>query len=100
MLRLTHTHVADKHVRVARHAWAGALVAIAIIVGCTREPAPAAPPSLCCCEFLVQGDILKEDLVAASDCPTRDRGRCIQVDPMRLTPHPCCPNAKGERCGS
>ena len=53
----------------------------------------------CCCEFLVEGDILEEDLLTVDECAARDSGQCIEVDPNRLTPHPCCPDAQGERCG-
>lgn len=51
-----------------------------------------------CCEFAT-GDILREDLLEIESCLKLDQGRPIKVDPMRLTPHPCCPHAKGERCG-
>jgi len=53
----------------------------------------------CCCEFLT-GDIMNEDWLAKDECLKRGNGKCITVNPGRLTPHPCCPNAQGERCGS
>ena len=84
---------------MARMAKAAFLAVILLVLACAKEPNTPPAPVPCCCEFLVQGDVLKEDFVAASDCTTRQRGRCIQVDPMRMTPHPCCPQAKGERCG-
>ncbi len=56
------------------------------------------PPGVCCCQFAVDGDIIEEDPAREADCPQLDSGQCIDVDPNRLTPHPCCPYATGERC--
>jgi hypothetical protein len=53
----------------------------------------------CCCEFIVEGDILKEDLRSPDACRAEERGMCIQVDPGRGTPHACCPDATGSTCG-
>jgi hypothetical protein len=53
----------------------------------------------CCCAFVVEGDILKEDLREPSACAREYLGRCVLLDPNRYTPHPCCPGATGERCG-
>ncbi len=53
----------------------------------------------CCCEFIAEGDIIIEDLLVPSECRGAQGGQCIEVDPNRLTPHPCCPDAQGERCG-
>jgi hypothetical protein len=53
----------------------------------------------CCCEFVVEGDIIEEDLLDEQVClGEREQGRCIEVDPGRSTPHPCCPDAKGDTC--
>ena len=57
------------------------------------------PEGYCCCEFVREGDILNEDALPADECTAQPQGTCIMVDPNRLTPHPCCPNATGERCG-
>ncbi len=65
-------------------------------VWCTGPDAPE--PAPCCCEFL-EDDIIIEDLLDMNECMARDSGQCIEVDPDRLTPHPCCPDAQGERCG-
>ena len=53
----------------------------------------------CCCAFVEEGDILVEDLRLPADCAAEPSGECILVDPGRFTPHPCCPDATGERCG-
>ena len=58
----------------------------------------ALPDGYCCCEFLVM-DIQEEDALLVDSCASQNQGQCIDVDPNRLTPHPCCPNATGERCG-
>jgi hypothetical protein len=53
----------------------------------------------CCCQFVIEGDILTEDLVdSAAECVDRDGGQC--TDPTdRIAPHPCCPEvAAGGRC--
>lgn len=60
---------------------------------------PVAQDQNCCCEFIVEGDIIEEDLLPVDQCAAREQGQCIEVDPNRLTPHPCCPDATGERCG-
>jgi hypothetical protein len=52
----------------------------------------------CCCSFGV--DIRIEELMPSSRCLNQIRGQCIEVDPLRLTPHSCCPDAPGERCDS
>ena len=52
----------------------------------------------CCCKYLTD-DIINEDLLSVKECQSR-KGECIKVDPGRLTPHPCCPNAVGPTCGS
>lgn len=52
----------------------------------------------CCCQYLTD-DIINEDLLFITDCNDRG-GNCIQVDSGRLTPHPCCPDAKGATCSS
>jgi hypothetical protein len=54
----------------------------------------------CCCSHIVDFDIMVEDLQPIDGCPQLDQGQCILVDPQRLTPHECCPNATGARCGS
>ena len=61
----------------------------------------AADEFQCCCEHVVEGDILVEDLLDARVCTDeRSAGRCVIVDPGRLTPHPCCPDATGETCAN
>lgn len=57
-------------------------------------------PDNCCCQFIVDGDIIMEDYLSRDEC-LNDRflGICSVVNPLRLTPHPCCPLATGERCG-
>jgi hypothetical protein len=75
-----------------------------LVMACADEPAPETDPyglpaGYCCCEFVVEGDILTEDALPAEECTAQTSGMCITVDPNRLTPHPCCPNATGERCG-
>lgn len=57
------------------------------------------PEGECCCAHVIEGDILTEDALPVADCAARDSGQCVIVDPGRLTPHPCCPSATGERCG-
>lgn len=52
----------------------------------------------CCCSFVREGDILVEDALPADECVAQPQGTCIIVDPNRFTPHPCCPDATGERC--
>lgn len=61
----------------------------------------AMPGEKCCCQFIVPGtgDIMDEDLLAIDDCAQQERGECVVVDPGRLTPHPCCPQASGATCG-
>jgi len=58
----------------------------------------ANPP--CCCAFIKPGDIdiiSEEPTDTTSACLARDQGSC--VDPTgRFTPHPCCPDATGDRC--
>jgi len=54
----------------------------------------------CCCQFLVEGDVLEEDLddtVAA--CRARvPTGQCVAATD-RIAPHPCCPEVEaGGRC--
>ncbi|MCC7111790.1 MAG: hypothetical protein IT382_21020 [Deltaproteobacteria bacterium] len=55
----------------------------------------------CCCAFIKAGDfdiISEEPAETTSACLARDQGAC--VDPaLRFTPHPCCPDATGDRCG-
>jgi hypothetical protein len=58
------------------------------------------PEGYCCCELVREGDIVVEDALPAEECTVQPQGVCIMVDPLRLTPHPCCPNATGERCGN
>jgi len=61
----------------------------------------AAADIQCCCEHVVEGDILTEDLLDSRVCTEeRTEGRCVVVDPGRFTPHPCCPDATGATCGS
>jgi hypothetical protein len=62
-------------------------------------PGSGLPAGYCCCEFVREGDILVEDALPADECTAQPQGECITVDPDRLTPHPCCPEATGERCG-
>lgn len=66
-------------------------------VSLTLEPAAEAA---CCCAFVAPGDIdiiSEEPAASASECEARDQGSCI--DPTgRFTPHPCCPEATGDRC--
>lgn len=54
----------------------------------------------CCCAFIRPGDIdiiSEEPTATADECAARDQGSCI--DPTgRFTPHPCCPDATGDRC--
>jgi len=57
----------------------------------------------CCCASIVEGDIV-EEAPAENDaaCAAREQGSCVDqatVD-ARLTPHACCPDATGERCGA
>jgi hypothetical protein len=58
----------------------------------------ANPP--CCCAYIKPGDIdiiSEEPTETTSACLARDQGACI--DPTgRFTPHPCCPDATGDRC--
>jgi hypothetical protein len=58
----------------------------------------ANPP--CCCAYVKPGDIdiiSEEPTDTTSACLARDQGSCI--DPAgRFTPHPCCPDATGDRC--
>lgn len=63
-------------------------------------PSYGLPEGYCCCELVREGDILVEDALPADECTLQPQGMCITVDPGRLTPHPCCPNATGERCGN
>jgi hypothetical protein len=59
------------------------------------------PSGLCCCEFLVEGDILTNDLLARGHCQADSiGGMCVEVNPDWLAPHACCPQAAGSRCGS
>ena len=58
----------------------------------------------CCCAFIREGDfdIISEAPASSSaECLERDQGACVDPDVIsqRLTPHPCCPGAAGERCG-
>ena len=71
---------------------------------CHVEPADvllvlAASDGPCCCASIIEGDIITETPAdSAADCAARDQGSC--VDPSeRLTPHACCPDATGDRCG-
>lgn len=57
------------------------------------------PAGQCCCSYIVEGDIVVEDVQAVDACETLDVGTCTIVDRNRTTPHPCCPNATGPRCG-
>jgi hypothetical protein len=54
----------------------------------------------CCCAFIREGDIdiiSEEPTATEQECLVRDTGSCI--DPTgRYTPHPCCPDATGDRC--
>lgn len=54
----------------------------------------------CCCAYVKPGDIdiISEDPASSvGECEARDQGSC--VDPTgRFTPHPCCPEATGDRC--
>jgi|GEM_PF-5810628 len=92
--------------------WFSALFFIACFSGQkkTETPTPQTPQpqttesvtiigDSCCCEHIVEGDIIKEDLIPINECPSLEDGQCIAVDPGRLTPHPCCPDAVGDRCG-
>lgn len=66
----------------------------------SEEKGDGLPEGSCCCEHVVEGDIITEDVQDADVCTGElEGGQCITVDPNRLTPHPCCPNATGERCG-
>jgi len=57
------------------------------------------PDDHCCCEFVVQGDIVQEDLLEVSDCTQSRGGRCVRINPLRIAPHTCCPErGEGERC--
>ena len=76
-----------------------------LLVGCpSKQPAksiekPAVSDDMCCCEHIVDGDIIQEKLLSKSECSTKEEGTCITVDPGRRTPHSCCPDAKGATCG-
>ena len=63
------------------------------------EKNTATEANMCCCEHVVEGDIIDEKLLPKDQCSQKVDGQCITVDPNRLTPHSCCPNATGERCG-
>lgn len=71
---------------------------------CHVEPADVllvltASDGPCCCASIIEGDIITETPAdSVADCAARDQGSC--VDPSeRLTPHACCPDATGDRCG-
>lgn len=55
----------------------------------------------CCCAYIPPGDIdtfTEQPAATAAECAALDQGHCI--DPTgRYTPHPCCPDAVGDRCG-
>jgi hypothetical protein len=51
----------------------------------------------CCC-FVIRDDLATEELLPLTECD--EKGTCIEVDPSRRTPHPCCPNATGPLCDS
>lgn len=51
-----------------------------------------------CCTF-TEGDSIREDRIPIAACMEKTGGTPGIVDPLRLTPHPCCPNAKGKHCG-
>jgi hypothetical protein len=58
----------------------------------------------CCCAFIRDGDfdiISEEPADSGAECLARDQGSCVDpaIIAQRLTPHPCCPDATGERCG-
>ncbi len=95
----------DFVVSVSRPGFVDATAAATVEVGsCGVVPADvllvlSASDGPCCCASIIEGDIITEtpaDTVA--DCAAREQGTCI--DPSdRLTPHACCPDATGDRCG-
>ncbi|WP_417911560.1 hypothetical protein [Candidatus Electronema sp. TJ] len=69
------------------------------VVGCLPKPVAPPVPEKVCCRFVEGGDMLTEDLLTKEECGQRQHGTVVPVDPGRLTPHPCCPDATGETCG-
>lgn len=57
------------------------------------------PVGTCCCDFLTD-DMRSEELMLVSECEKRTKGVCVEINPLRSTPHSCCPGALGENCGS
>ncbi len=85
-----------------------------VTVGETDDGCHVVPESLtfqvpadsgCCCAFIRPGDgdiISEEPAQSSAECAARDQGSCVDPDVVaqRLTPHACCPDATGERCGN
>lgn len=76
-----------------------ALPALLLLSNCAPKPVEPPVPEKICCLFIIQGDIMTEDLLTKEECLKQDHGEVIEVDPGRGTPHPCCPDATGPTCG-
>jgi len=76
-----------------------ALPALLLLSNCAPKPVEPPAPEKICCRFVIQGDILTEDLLTKEECSQRQYGTVVPVEPGRLTPHPCCPDATGPTCG-
>ncbi len=81
------------------HHAALALPALLLLSNCAPKPVEPPVPEKICCRFVIQGDILTEDLLTKEECSQRQYGTVVPVEPGRLTPHPCCPDSAGPTCG-
>ena len=76
-----------------------AVLALLSMFGCARQAIPPPSQEKVCCAFIIQGDIMTDDLMTQEECLKQPHGEVIEVAPGLLTPHPCCPDATGPTCG-
>jgi hypothetical protein len=76
-----------------------ALPALLLLSNCAPKPVEPPAPEKICCRFVIQGDILTEDLLTKEECSQRQYRSVVPVEQGRLTPHPRCPDATGPTCG-
>ena len=81
------------------------LALCSIVVGCADQPpvtVDGGTADACCCASISEGDIITEAPADSADaCAAREQGSCVDQATIdaRFTPHACCPDATGERCG-